>query len=114
VGFGAAGFLNDGVDVDAALGEDGREAGDDAGAVFYEKTQIVFGAEIVGDERFLLGGLAGVTSFAATSSRDPEDVGDDCHGGGMTAGAVSAENGFAAVLAGGDQHILAAFDARQR
>ena len=54
MGFGATGFLHDGVDVDTALGEDGREAGDDAGTIFHQKTEIVLGAEIVGDRgRFL-------------------------------------------------------------
>ena len=65
--FLAAGLLQDGVDVDAGLVEDGGERGDDAGAVLHEKTQVVAGYKVGGQGGRLLAGLR----FAVTSGARP-------------------------------------------
>ena len=70
MGFGAARLLEYGIDVDATLGENCGEGGDDAGAVFHQKAQIVFGGEVGRDSGRFFGGLSGVTHAGLLGASD--------------------------------------------
>src|ERR1700731_4490340 len=115
--FRAAWFLQHCIDIDGAAGENCGEAGDDAGLVSHEESQVVLGCVIGTDTmcvesgRFeILGALTRPSLFRVC---DCQNVGDDRDGCGMSAGTVAAKDLFAAVNAGGYDESLAALRARQ-
>jgi len=69
---GVAAVLQDGVDVDANLGERAGDGGDDAGGVFDNEAQVVRGEDVSGDLDFV-----GREADADAAFGDGEDVAGD-------------------------------------
>ena len=100
---GIAGFLHDGANVDAFLGEGAGDFGNDAGTVDDGEADVVRNFELCAETRGNRGNLdaAGVVG-------EGEQIADDGDRGGMASGAVTGEDDIAAVVAGEDDHVLSA------